>query len=522
MQRVQRPILRLFRSYHIDLRRVRDNAQYKIQNVKNRKCAADVGLVIDLYRQHSKCVDTVSRMRAERNALSSSRDLTSVMQQEGKRLKEQISAAEADLARLTQELHAAASLLPCDSHPAAPVGDESNARVVFTHGEKPSFDFKPLSHEELGERLGLFDGAAGRAIAGTGFVVLTDDGVLLEAALVQWALEHARRAGFKIIAPPDVALTELVNGCGFNPRDSGIQGSSQIFSIANSSLSLIGTSEISLAGLHANSIIDPTKLPALYAAVSHCFRREAGGGGARDRGLYRLHQFSKVELFAFVAPEASAADIASDPRADVEDARERAEGPLPPSPFVDRALDALVRLQMLMYAELGLYFRVLDMPTEELGASAYRKFDIEAWMPCRSAPVGVATGAQARHLNKPAQVTGSDEPSPRGAFGEISSASNCADYQSRRLNIRYRHAPKDNRFVHTLNATACAIPRVMLALLETHQQADGTVRIPLCLQRYMGGRTRLEHGSGSGVGKGRRVLLPESELYDLPPGVVLS
>lgn len=229
----------------------------------------------------------------------------------------------------------------------------------------------------------------------------------------------------------------------------------------------------------------PCLLARLLLQVSHCFRREAGSSGARDRGLYRLHQFTKVELFAYVAP--TYADTPAHVSASVGGGEGGAGGrqtttePLLPNPASDAFLRRLVDLQIMMYAELGLHFRVLDMPTEELGAAAYRKYDIEAWMPCR--PTLAAAAASAATAGASAAASGSG----LGDFGEICSASNCIDYQARRLNVRYKHAQNDNRFVHTLNATACAIPRVMLALLETHQQADGSVAIPSALQPFLGG-----------------------------------
>ncbi|RYG52645.1 hypothetical protein EON67_00685, partial [archaeon] len=247
---------------------------------------------------------------------------------------------------------------------------------------------------------------------------------------------------------------------------------SQVYSLTNSDLCLVGTSEISLAALHANSIMSPADLPATYCAVSHCFRREAGSRGQRDRGLYRLHQFSKVELFAYAQPDIAPPAAEREPvvhiplmtyRADMEVPEHARTGVLP-SLGSEVMFQRLVNFQASLYAELGLHYRVLDMPTEELGASAYRKVDIEAWMPGRGSA---------------------------GDYGEISSASNCIDYQARRLNIRFKAGQNDNRFVHTLNATACAVPRLMLSILETHQRADGSVVIPPALVPYMHGITVL-------------------------------
>lgn len=577
-------------------------------------------------------------------------------------------------------LRAAALRLPCDTHPAAPVGPEEAAVEIARFGAPPAFEFTPKDHVALGTALGLFDIAAGTGVAGSGFIVLKNDGVLLEQALINWALAQASAAGFTPVAPPDLAYTALVEGCGFNPREEDAQapapalasaadagdaaegksasakeGSqsqaqeallpSQVYGVRGTDLSLIGTAEIPLAGLHANALLPPAALPAAYAALSHCFRREAGATGQRDRGLYRLHQFSKVELFAFVHPRplpppalskkdkererARAADasaekaeeasvVAAEEDADMAPAAVQLDAPthtllrtvrdylLPAftaaggaatttsavvageaaavaaggegsdaaapalNPVSERAFASLVCLQARMFASLGLHFRMLDMPSEELGASAFRKVDIEAWMPCRAAapapaaaaasgaagaagaPVagGGAAGKGKGGKGKTSGVAASADASaaaaaaavPFGAYGEISSASNCIDYQARRLNIRVKmpahHVSpspaaasagavgtaaaasaneatsgaatpsssgddRENVFVHTLNATACAVPRVMLAILETHQQADGSVRIPEPLRPYMGGREFLRppppRRAGSGL-----------------------
>lgn len=388
---------------------------------------------------------------------------------DAKRSVDERTAALAELARQ----------LPCESHPAAPIGPESAAVTTATLGTRRQFDFVPRDHVELGRGLGMFDFGAATAVAGAGFVVLRDDGVLLEQALVSWALAHAQRAGFSLVAGPDLALSSVVEGCGFNPRPSGTAAadgsgaSSQVYSVADSPLCLVGTSEITVAGLHAGQVIPAAALPTRYAAVSHCFRREAGSYGQRDRGLYRLHQFTKVELFAFVAPSKVWAKGA-------------APVPLPPDPASEAMLTGIVALQCRMYEELGLHVRLLDMPTEELGAAAYRKYDIEAWMPCRGKPSG-----------------GSGSGDGWGAWGEVSSASNCVDYQARRLNIRCKTGSAGGgedasmAFVHTLNGTACAIPRVMLALLETHQNRDGSVNVPPPLQPYLGGRSVLRPRASS-------------------------
>jgi seryl-tRNA synthetase len=412
-----------------------------------RKSKGDVRKVVALHDSVQELQSAVEAVRKERNDIAKNHSMTQVQRQDiGKKLKDQAVELECQLLKLRQQLELEAMQLPCDSHPDAPVGPESAAVEIACVGQRRQFDFAPQSHLDLGQSLDLFSSAT--SIAGSGFLMFRNDGVLLEQALINWALQRASQAGFQLVAPPDVAHSWLVEGCGFNPRDTpteeatSVVHTSQVYSLKDTDLCLIGTSEIALAGLHAGSLLDAAAIPAKYAAVSHCFRREAGANGQRDKGLYRLHQFSKVELFAYVPAVGTVGE---------------------PAPS-DTMFQSFVDMQAAMFTELGLHFRVLNMPTEELGAAAYKKVDMEAWMPCRPSTDGV------------------------GAYGEISSTSNCIDYQSRRLNIRYKHAPRDNRFVHTLNGTACAIPRTMLAILETHQQKDGSVALPPALWPFMGGK----------------------------------
>ena len=490
---------------HLDYKALADRADYVRANIAARKANGDVDVVVERYRGYVRLLQQANGLRAQRKALASERGRPTPERVEaGRVVKDALSRLEVELTAAKTALDAAAVDLPCDSHPLSPVGPESAAVVVGLHGAPPTFAFPPRDHMELGRRLGLFDFASSAATSGSGFVTLRGDGVLLELALVQWALSRAVAAGFTPIAPPELVHPALVEACGFNPRSGGSAAdgtplASQVYSCggSGSGLALIGTSEIPLAGLHADAILDSGALPALYCAVSHCFRREASSGGARDRGLYRLHQFTKVELFAFVAPAATPTpllDVSTGPTsaAPIVSAEEGGGGTrpnartgstatpsvgggTPPDATSEAMLARLLALQISMFSELGLHFRVLDMPTEELGAAAYRKYDIEAWMPCRG---------EARE----------------GAFGEISSASNCIDYQARRLNIRARATPQAApAFVHTLNATACAVPRMMLALLETHQREDGSVDIPPALRPFLGGRERLTGGGAGGA-----------------------
>ncbi|KCV67451.1 hypothetical protein H696_06090 [Fonticula alba] len=345
--------------------------------------------------------------------------------------------------------------LPNWTHPDSPPGGAGPREVALVG--TPSRPAGAPDHLQIGEKLDLFDFQRAAQISGSRFYFLKNAAALLELALVNYAMSRAVQAGFTPYTTPDLVYSSVAAGCGYQPRGEA----SQLYSIAgphgNASPThcLVGTSEIPLAGMHMNSIIPEAELPIRLAAVSHCFRREAGSYGQESRGLYRVHQFTKVEMFAFTRPDDSG-----------------------------RALDELVELQRDLFDGLELHYQVLDMPRDDLGAAAYRKYDIEAWMP------------------------------GRGSFGEVSSASDCTDYQSRRLNIRYRPeeapgpatpeaggpaapaaGPGPLPFVHTVNGTACAVPRAIVALLETHVDLESPtmrVRIPERLRPFMFGMRYIE------------------------------
>lgn len=259
---------------------------------------------------------------------------------------------------------------------------------------------------------------------------------------VNYAMQKICSKGFDPIITPDLVRSTVLEKCGFQPRGEG----TQVYSVENSELCLTGTAEIPLGGMFMDQILPEESLPIKVAAYGRCFRTEAGAAGAAGKGLYRVHQFSKVEMFVVCTPEQS-----------------------------EQLHKELIDIEVEMFQELGLHFQVLDMPSCDLGAPAYRKFDIEAWMP----------GLQ--------------------RYGEVSSASNCTDYQSRRLNIRYRPSEPASegdknkkkkkaptQFVHTLNGTGCAVPRMIVAILENNQQEDGSIVIPEALRPFMMGRSRIE------------------------------
>jgi len=350
---------------------------------------------------------------------------------EGRRLKQEVAALEERLAEATRERDAALQTLPNLVHPEVPAGGEDAFRELRRVGAPPPLDFPPRDHLELAELHGLVDFEAGVRVAGTKFYFLKGDAVLLELALQRFALDLLLEAGFEALATPDVARRSIVDGLAFSPRGP----ETQIYSLEGTDLDLIGTAEITLGGYHAGQVLEEAELPRRLAGISHCYRTEAGAAGRESKGLYRVHQFTKVEMFAITRPEDSEAVHAE-----------------------------LLELEERIFQALEIPYRVIDVAAGDLGAPAVRKYDLEGWMPGRG---------------------------EGGDYGELTSASNCTDYQARRLRIRFRRRDgKRNELAHTLNGTAIAVPRTLIALLENHQRADGSVEVPKALRPYLG-RERL-------------------------------
>lgn len=345
--------------------------------------------------------------------------------EEGRQLREDAARMEREMGEVEAEADALLRLIPNLTHPDAPRGGEQDAREIARGATPiPEFSFPPLDHVQLAEKLDLIDFEAGGRVTGHGFYYLKNEAVLLELALQRYALDVLLQDGFIPMTTPDLARNDVLEGIGFLPRGP----ETQIYSIENSDLSLIATAEITLGGYYAGRILEADALPIKMAGISHCFRTEAGAHGRATRGIYRVHQFTKVEMFAFTLPEQS-----------------------------DAMLEHLRALECRIFDGLGIPYRVIDTASGDLGGPAYRKYDLEAWMP------------------------------GRGEFGEITSTSNCTDYQARRLDIRYRvKGEKGTRFVHTLNGTAVAISRALIAILENYQESDGSVVIPEALRAWVG------------------------------------
>ncbi|MBR7672379.1 serine--tRNA ligase [Streptomyces daliensis] len=315
-------------------------------------------------------------------------------------------------------------------HPDVPVGGEEDFTVRETIGTPRDFaaeGFEPRDHLELGQLLGAIDTERAAKVSGSRFYYLTGVGALLELALVNAAVAQATAAGFTPMLTPALVKPQAMEGTGFLG-----QAAQDVYHLEKDDFYLVGTSEVPLAGYHMDEILDAEQLPLRYAAFSPCFRREAGSYGKDTRGIFRVHQFDKVEMFSYVAPEDSEAEHLR-----------------------------LLEWEKQWLTSLELPFQVIDVATGDLGSSAARKYDCEAWIPTQ------------------------------GKFRELTSTSDCTEFQSRRLSIRMREGKKV-RPLATLNGTLCAVPRTIVALLENHQQADGSVRVPEVLRPYLGGREVLE------------------------------
>jgi seryl-tRNA synthetase len=416
----------------LDYKFIKENLELVKKNIERRNVKADAERTAALYTEWCLLEQKADELRRERNdnAASMKGKLEKADRDKliarGQQLKEDIAACEEKLGATEKEMRAEASRIPNLTHPAVPDGrEEKENRELKRSGLVPHFDFKPKDHLELGTALGILDFETAQKVTGQKWYYLRNEGVLLELALTRYALDILRGEGFDLALTPDVAREEIVEGIGYNPRGS----ESNIYRLEGEGTCLIGTAEITLGGALAKTIIDEKDLPIKIAGLSHCFRREAGAAGQFSKGLYRVHQFTKVEMFIFCRPEES-----------------------------DQLHQYLLEIEEKIYSGLEIPYRVVDVCAGDLGGPAYRKFDIESWMPGRG---------------------------ENGDWGEITSTSNCTDYQSRRLQIRYKHEGK-NILVHMLNGTGIAMSRTPIAILENFQQADGSVRIPKALQPYTG------------------------------------
>ncbi len=416
----------------LDYRFIKENLDAVKANIAARNMDADADEVVRLFDKRTELVTKLMDLQAKRNENAKamkgklSPEERAKLIEDGKAIKEQIAVVEKEANEAEEALDIAGRKIPNMAHPDAPVGkvDSENLEVKVV-GTPRKFDFEPKDHVQLGQELDLIDFDEATKVSGPKFYYLKNEAVFLEQALVLYALNILRKHGFTPFITPDVARAEILQGIGFNPRGN----ESNVYNIEEEGTCLVATAEITLGGYHSNEILDKSKLPLMYCGLSHCFRREAGSAGQFSKGLYRVHQFTKLEMFVYCLPEDS-----------------------------DRLHEQLRLIEEEIFTGLGLPFRVVDTCTGDLGAPAYRKWDLEAWMPGRNG----------------------------GEWGEVTSTSNCTDFQARRLNVRYKDDDGKNKYVHMLNGTAVAVSRAMVAILENYQNADGSITVPEALVPFCG------------------------------------
>ena len=422
----------------IDYRELKARRDEIAKNIADRNMKVDVDEAIRLQDRRTELMKAAEELRAARNVNAAKmkgkmdNEARQVLIAEGRDIKDKIAATEAELETVDKEFNAIIRQIPNYAHPAAPVGkeDKDNTAIKYV-GKPPVFGFKPLDHVQIGEKLDLIDFETGTKVSGPKFYYLKNEAVLLQMALENYAMNIVIKHGFTPFITPDVAKEEILEGIGFNPRGA----ESNIYTVEGTGTALVGTAEITLGGYYSGETLEKSALPIRMTGLSHCFRREAGGAGQFSKGLYRVHQFSKLEMFVICLPEDS-----------------------------ERLHEEILAIEEEIFSGLGLAYRVVDTCTGDLGAPAYRKFDIEAWMPGRG---------------------------EEGEYGEVTSTSNCTDYQSRNLNVRYKDDDGKTKFVHMLNGTAVALSRAVVAVLENYQQEDGSIRIPEALVPLMGGRKEI-------------------------------
>lgn len=416
----------------IDIAYIREHADEVQKNCIARRTTVDITALLQADDKMRTATHSLDALRAEKNINAEAiqkvpKEEKAQYIEKGKKIKEDLAALEEQMEAARTQYLELIMQVPNLTHPSSPAGLDDSQNVEISRFKEPTqFGFTPKTHVELGKDLDLLDFETAAEVSGRGFYYLKNEAALLELALVNYAMAVCRKHGYMPMITPDLARNEVLLGAGYQPRGN----ETQIYTIENTELSLIATAEITVAGYYRNHTfaVGEFEQPKKIVALSHCFRTEAGAYGKESRGLYRVHQFTKVEMFVYCKPEDSAA-IHEEIRAIEEE----------------------------IVQGLGIPYHVVDICTGDLGGPAYRKYDLEAWMPFRN------------------------------DWGEITSASNCTDFQARRLNVKYETADGKKAYVHTLNGTAAALSRLPIALIENYQNADGSITIPEILRPYMGG-----------------------------------
>ena len=411
----------------IDIKLIRENPELVKSSQRGRgedESIVDKLLALDIKRRDA--IAAFESLRAEQNQLSKSvggakGDEKTALLEQAKSLATKVKEADGKRSEIEAQTNEVAKQLSNILDPDAPIGGEADFKVIEHVGEPRKFDFEPKDHVELGKLLGAIDTERGAKVAGARSYYLTGPGAMLELALVNYAIAQASKAGFIPVIPPVLVNPPAMEGTGFLG-----QAAENVYHIEKDDVYLVGTSEVPLAAYHMDETLDATKLPLRYSGYSPCFRREAGSYGKDTRGIIRVHQFEKVEMFIFCKPEDAKAEH-----------------------------KRLLQWEKDFLNAMGLPYRVIDVASGDLGSSANRKFDCEAWIPTQN------------------------------AYREVTSTSNCTEFQARRLNIRMKDE-NGTRPLATLNGTLVAVPRMIVAILENNQNADGSVNVPAALQPYIG------------------------------------
>jgi len=377
-----------------------------------------VDVVLELDEKKRQLMFKAESLRADRNKITKDQ-IT-----EGKKIKDDLKLIEPQLAEIDKQFQEALNLVPNLPSDDVPIGQTEDKNVVLrTVGTPRKFDFPVKDHVELGKILDILDFDSGAKVSGSQFYYLSNAGALLELGLIQYVFNFLHQEGFSPVITPDLAKSRYYLGTGYNPKGD----EAQTYTIEGEDLGLIATAEVTLAGKHADEIIPEDKLPIKYIGYSHCFRQEGGAYGKYSRGLYRVHQFTKAEMFIFCLPEDS-----------------------------EKYHQLILAMEEKIYQKLSLPYRVLQQCTADLGAMAAKKYDLETWMPSRN------------------------------DYGEVTSTSNCTDYQARNLNIKFKRQNGETGFIHMLNGTAIATSRTLIAIIENYQNSDGSVTVPEVLRPYLG------------------------------------
>lgn len=408
----------------LDRKFILENLDVIKTNIANRGMSVRLEEFVELETKRKELLRRVEALRAEANALAKSVIPVEEKRAQGQKLKSEESWIKDVLRNVEAEAEEIYLTIPNLTALESPAGGEE-CSLDIARGKTPirQFDFPVQDHITLMEKHNMLNLAAGAKVAGSGFYYFMGAGALLELALTRFALDHIMQAGYTPVITPDLVRDSMMQGAGFVPRGN----ESNTYHLEDHDLNLIATSEITLVGMHADEVVDLTK-PIKYAGLSHCFRSERAHGSA-TRGIYRVHQFTKAEMVVICKPEEAVAHHLE-----------------------------LRRLEQEIYDALEIPYRVLEIAAGDLGAAAYRKFDLEAWMPARNGT---------------------------GDWGEITSTSNCTEFQARRLNIRYRDEAGKLQYAATLNGTAVSVCRPIVAIVENNQQADGSIIMPKALQPYL-------------------------------------